>query len=163
MWTLITGLALLVLPTCSALGQLVQQPQQVSTRFGNLSVNENRMLLFEGRPLSSPAQGNNSLDLGNPISIGQTDVVLVRDNGGTACPFLYYFVTVSKAGVKVTPSFGTCGKLTNIKRIGKSISVTLRGYRGPFEPEAERRRVAKERHEFILREGVVTEKAKTVK
>ena len=159
----IIGLALLTVVGSGAVAQLLQLPQQVSTRFGVLSVDKNRMLLFDGHPLDPPVQGNNSLDLGNPIRISATDVVLVRDNGGTACPFLYYFVTVSKAGVEVTPSFGTCGKLTNIKRIGKSISVTLRGYRGPFEPEAERRRAAKELHMFILREGVVTEKVKPVK
>jgi hypothetical protein len=42
--------------------------------------------------------------------------VLVTDNCGTARPALYYFVTVTKPGVKVT-SFGTCGDFIRVKQL----------------------------------------------
>lgn len=160
---LVLAIAVTIIWAGSSFAQFHQLPQEVSTRFGTLSVNKDRILLFKGRPLDPPVQGNNSLNLGEPIRIGKTDVVLVTDNGGTACPYLYYFVSVSKSGAKATPSFGTCGKLTRIKRIDKSISATLRGYRGPFDPEAERQRADKERHVFIFRDGVVTEKSEPAK
>jgi hypothetical protein len=137
--------------------------QEVSTRFGALSVNEDKMLLFRGQPLKPPIQGNNSLDISKPFTVGSTDVVLVTDNGGTACPFLYYFVSVSKSGAKVTPVFGTCGEATNVKFNGDSISVTMPGFLGPFERQAAQRRAARERHVFIFRGGVVTENGKPVK
>lgn len=166
MWKPIVGFVAIVIATGSTFAQLTplpQEPQETLTRFGSLTVSKDRVLLFNGRLLDPSIVGNNGLDLGKPIRIGATDVVLVRDNGGTACPFLYYFVSVSKSGAKATPSFGTCGELTKIKRIGKSISVTLRDYRGPFEAEAERQKAAKERHVFTFRTGVVTENGKRVK
>jgi hypothetical protein len=147
----------------SAFAQLPQKSQQTLTRFGSLTVNDQRMLLFKGRPLDPPVQGNSSLDLGEPFRIGSTDVVLAADNGGTACPFLYYFITVSSSGAKATPSFGTCGELTNLKHTGNTISLTMPGYQGPFEPEAEKRKAARQKHVFVFRAGEVTENGKRVK
>ena len=69
---------------------------KVVTRFGTLAVDKDRMLLFNGKPVRPPVQGNNSLDLGTPFDMGASDVVLVKDTGGTACPVLYYFVTVTR-------------------------------------------------------------------
>lgn len=123
---------------------LPQEPQETRTRFGSLTVGKDRKLLFKGHSLQPPIEGNNSLNLGKLFRIGASEVVLVVDNGGSACPFLYYFVTVSKAGANATSSFGTCNELSSLKRVGNSISVTMRGFRGPFEPEAEKKRAARE-------------------
>jgi hypothetical protein len=165
MRNLIIRIAALVVVGGSALAQsgLPQEPQKTSTRFGSLTVGEDRMLLFKGQKLSPPIEGNNSLNLGEVFQIGATDVVLVMDNGGTACPYLYYFISVTKAGAVATPSFGTCGELGSIRRSGNSISVTMPGYLGPFEPDAKRRKAARERHVFIFHAGVVTENGKPVK
>jgi hypothetical protein len=154
--------ALLVLALTITQSPMDDLPR-IETRFGTLAVNKDRMLLFKGKPLSPSVQGNSSLDLGTPFRIGATDVVLVTDNGGAACPVLYYFVTVSKSGAKHTPVFGTCEQLSSIKRSGNSILVRMRGFRGPFEPEADRRRAAMQRHLFIFSNGVVTENGKPVK
>jgi hypothetical protein len=163
MWRLLIGMALLCVAGPSAFAQftaLPQEPQETATRFGALTVGQDRRLLFKGQPLHPPMTGNNSVHLGATFRIGATDVVLVMDNGGSACPFLYYFVTVSKAGAKATPVFGTCHELTSIKRHGASIAVTIPGYRGPFEPAAARRRAERERHVFVYRTGMVTEKSR---
>jgi hypothetical protein len=140
-----------------------QESTEVNTRFGVLSVNDDKMLLFKGQPLSPPIEGNNSLDLGTVILVGATDVVLVTNNGGTACPALFYFVTITRSGAKGTRPFGTCSEFADVKRRGDSISVTMPGFLGPFEPRAAQRRAAKERHVFIYRAGVVTENGKPVK
>ena len=131
--------------------------QEVVTRFGSVTVDSAKILRFNERPLEPVIKGNNSLTLGEPMRIGATDVVLVRDDGGTACPFLYYFVIVSKSGAKATPSFGTCGEITDVKRVGKSISVVMPGYRGPFESQKERREAQQQKHTFIFSAGVVRE------
>ena len=95
MQKLMIGIVLLFMAGTSALAQ--QEAQEASTRFGSLTVGEDKILMFKGHKLHPEIEGNNSLDLGKPFSIGATDVVLVTDNGGTACPALYYFITVSSS------------------------------------------------------------------
>src|ERR1700730_2938774 len=90
--------ALLLLAGTSA---LAQETSSITTRFGALTVSDAGMLLFKGTPVQPKIEANNSLDLGEPYQIGATDVVLVTDNGGTACPATYYFVIVRKSGAKV--------------------------------------------------------------
>lgn len=155
-------LAIVVLAACIAVAQS-EQELRVATRFGVLTVGENRMLLFEGHPLEPPVQGNNGLDAGEPFRIGTTDVVLITDFGGTACPYLYHFVTVNKGGARATQSFGTCNQVTEVKRSHDSILVFMHGYRGPFEPAAERRKVAREKHIFEFKDGIVAEKNASAK
>ena len=140
-----------------------QEPDAVATRFGALSVSEAGVLLFEGVPVRPIVEANNSLDFSKPYQIGASDVVLVTDNGGTACPALCYFVTVTKSGVRVTPSFGTCSDLIKIQRNGNSISVSMPGYRGSAESKKAQRRAARERHVFNYHAGVVTENGRPVK
>ena len=153
----IISFSLLLITGVSALAQ------ETTTRFGALTVNDDKMLLFKGRPLNPPVEGNNSLDVGKPYQIGNTDLVLITDNGGTACPYLYYFVTVSASGAKPSPLFGTCAEVTAVKRNGDSILVYMSGFEGPFESERKQLRAAREKHVFIFRAGVVTENGKRVK
>jgi hypothetical protein len=156
----ILGAVALALMGQGALAQSAHEVLRVSTRFGHLTVGQNKMLLFKGRPLDPPIRGNNGLDVGEPFRIGETDVVLVTDNGGTACPFLYYFVTISRSGAKATPSFGTCNSVTVTKRTGDSVSLTMHGFLGPFEPEAQRKKAFRETHVFVFHDGVVSERDK---
>ena|SRR2546425_1381502 len=142
---------------------LAQETNTTRTRFGALTVSDARVLLFKGAPVEPKIEANNSMDLSEPYQIGASDVVLVTDNGGTSCPALYYFVTVTKSGAKVTPSFGTCSDLIKVKRTGDSISVSMPGYQGPFESKRAQLRAARERHVFIYRAGVITENGKPVK
>ena len=153
----IIGFALLLIAGTSALAQ------ETTTRFGALTVNDDKMLLFKGHPLKPPIEGNNSLDVGEPYQIGSTDVVLITNNGGTACPSLYYLVTISASGAKSSPLFGTCAEVTTVKRTGDSISVYMPGFQGPFESQRKQLRAAREKHVFIFRAGVVTENGKRVK
>jgi hypothetical protein len=156
----ILGITLLLLASASA---LAQETNSITTRFGALTVSDAGTLLFKGTPVQPQIEANNSLDLSEPYQIGAADVVLITDNGGTSCPALYYFVTVTNSGAKVTPSFGTCSDLIKVKRTGDSISVSMPGYRGPFESKRAQLRAARERHVFVYHAGVVTENGKPVK
>jgi hypothetical protein len=156
----IFGIALLLLIATNALGQ---ETTTIQTRFGTLTVNDSGLLLFTGTAVQPRIEANNSLDLSEPYQIGSSDVVLATDNGGTACPALYYFVTVTKSGAKATPPFGTCSDLIKIKRNGDSISASMPGYEGPSESKRAQSRAARERHVFIYHAGVVTENGKPVK
>src|SRR2546421_8583595 len=156
----IFGITLLLL---AGTGALAQETDSITTRFGALKVSDAGVLLFKDSPVQPTIEANNSLDLSEPYQVGASDVVLVTDNGGTACPALYYFVTVTKSGAKVTPPFGTCSDLIKIKRNGDSISVSMPGYRGPTESKRAQLRAARERHVFIYHAGAVTENGKPVK
>jgi len=147
----IFGVTLLLL--LASTGALAQDTKSVTTRFGDLTVSDEGVLLFKGSPVQPAVQANDSLDLSEPYKIGTSDVVLVTNNGGTGCPAEYYFVTVTKSGAKVTPSFGTCSDLMKVKRVGDSISVSMPGFE----------RAARERHLYIYRAGVVTDNGKPVK
>ena len=156
----IFAIAMLLLTGASS---LAQESNNITTRFGALTVSDAGMLLFNGNPFNPPIEANNSLDLSEPYEIGATDVVLVKDNGGTSCPVLCYFVTASKSGAKATPAFGSCSHLVKVKRLGDTISVSMPGYRGPMESTRAQNRAARERHVYIYRAGVVTENGKPVK
>jgi hypothetical protein len=155
-----TLLALLL--THAAIAQDANQIRSV-TRFGNLGLDEENYVIFKGRRVEPPMQANSALEMGEPVRLGSSYVVLVTIIGGTACPYLYHFVTVSKAGAKATGEFGTCNQATDVKRSASSIVVSMRGFRGPFEPEASRKKAFREHHTFIFRDGVVTENGKPAK
>ncbi|UTH75184.1 hypothetical protein [Chromobacterium sp. IIBBL 290-4] len=133
------------------------------TRFGQLQVNDENQLLFNGKPLKPEVQGNNGLSLLEKYTIDDKDVVLVQDNGGTACPATYYFATVSKARVSATPGFGTCSDLIKVKQDGVVLTVSMPGYKGEFESKASQKKAGKEKHLFVYKDGRVTENGKPVK
>ena len=133
----------------------------IPTRFGTLSIDKGYVVHFNGRAVRPKVQGNNGLSVERVFRLATADVVLFEDVGGTACPSLWYIVAVSRSGAAATPEFGSCGELLGVVRKGETIIVSTRGFRGPFEPEADKARAAKEEHVFVFRRGVVTE-GKTV-
>jgi hypothetical protein len=129
----------------------------MATRFGELEIDKSGILLFNRTPISPRIQANSRLGIGKPFQIGEADVALITDEGGTACPVQYYFVTVTNSGARATKAFGTCNELTSTQRKAGTITVTMRGYLGPFERPAQRRRASEQRHTFVFENGVVTE------
>lgn len=99
----------------------------LKTRFGVISISEEKILLFNGKPLSPTIQGNNNLSLVDRNEGGQSDVVLVQDTGGTACPAQYYFISISSAGAKSSKVFGTCSDLLKTAKKGEEILVFMQG------------------------------------
>lgn len=137
--------------------------EDIPTRFGSLKINDENMLLYKNRPLNPEIQGNNSLSVVGTYQLGNSDVVLIQDNGGTACPAQLYFVTASASGVKASSAFGTCTDLIDVKPMADSISVTMPGFKGPFESKAAQRKAAKEKHAYVFKGGALTENGKPVK
>jgi hypothetical protein len=134
----------------------------IATRFGALQIGGEfgNLLSFKGHRL---VRGGNRLSPVQTVRIGATEVVMVQETGGTACPALYYFVRVSASGAEATPAFGTCDEFTQVTRNGDRILVSMPGYQGPFEPAAAREKAAREGHVFTYRDGMVTEKGKPVR
>jgi hypothetical protein len=156
------ALAMLLFSSCGGFAQSAGN-LQLATRYGTFTLGEDQTLLFHGHPLQPPVQGNNGLDIGTPFHIGESDVVLVTILAGTACPYLYHFITVTRSGAKSTPAFGTCNEAMNLRRSGDSILLEMHGYRGPFEREADRRKAARGIHRFVFQGGRVTKDGRAAK
>lgn len=105
-------------------------------------------------------QGNAALHIVAHYEREDQDVVLLQDTGGTSCPALYRFATLTPKGIAVTPEFGTCSDIASVTFSetpdGKPRAmVTMNGFFGPFEPETERQRAHMELHRFALRNGAL--------
>ena len=135
----------------------------IRTRFGVAEIDDEKAFLFKGKKLTPSIEGNSGLSAAATHQIGNTDVLILQDTGGTACPALFYAVTISATGARGSPGFGTCSDLVKIVKTGDVISLTMPGYMGPFEPEAERVKAAKTTRVFLYKDGVVSEKGIPVK
>lgn len=108
-------------------------------------------------------QGNSRLDIVAHFELEGQDIVLLQDTGGTACPALFRFATLTGQGITVTPEFGTCSDIATVAMNsvtldpGPELVVSMTGYRGPFESEQEQQRAYRQLHRFTLRQGVVHE------
>jgi len=140
--------------------------KQTKTRFGLISVREeDRRLLFKGKPVTPAIEGNNGLSIVAHYEIGQSDVLLLQDTGGTACPALFHFITVSAAGLRATPEFGTCSDIIypSLNAETATVTITTNGFQGPFEPEVEKRKARMTKTVFRFANGRVTENGKPIK
>ncbi len=139
-------------------------PSNMPTRFGPLTVNTAHLLGFRGQLMQPKVEGNNSLTFVRKFELKGRDVVLLQDNGGTACPALYRFVSVNRRGARVTSAFGTCSDLLHITRQRETIIVDMPALEGPFATKTERDRAIGRRHYFVFKDGIVkqlaTKKAK---
>lgn len=153
----------LFLATAALLFSAATMAEDIPTRFGSLKINSEGTLLFKNRPFNPEIQGNNSLSVIGTYQVDNRDLVLIQDNGGTACPVQLYFVSVSTSGAKATSAFGTCAEVGAIKNNYDSISVTMPGYQGPFESKAAQRKASKEKHVYIFNGVVLTENGKQIK
>lgn len=138
----------------------------VKTRYGTVSVREDdNILLFKGKPVSPEIEGNSSLSIVASYEIGKSDILLLQDNGGTACPALFRFVTISPKGLSSTPEFGTCSDIIypTMNSETATITITTNGFRGPFEPEADKRKAYMTKTVFRFANGRVTENGKPLK
>ena len=140
--------------------------QQAKTRFGLVSVREDDMrLLFKGKPVTPAIEGNSSLSIVAHYEIGQSDVLLLQNTGGTACPALFHFITVNAAGLRATPEFGTCSDIIYPSWDSKTgtVAITTNRFMGQFQSEAEKRKAYMTKTVFRFANGQLTENRKSVK
>ena len=120
--------------------------QDIPTRFGALTINDENTLLYKNKSFNPEIQGNNSLSHLGTYRLGTQDIVLIQDNGGVGCPAQLYFITLSASKIKASQAFGTCSDLITVKATPKNVFVTMTGFQGSFEPEQAQKKVAKEKH-----------------
>ncbi len=126
--------------------------ETISTRFGQLKTDEyDTELSYKGKSI---AQGNNNISLVKKFQIGDSDVLLMQDNGGKVCPSRYLFVTVTASGAKVSEEFGSCNEVSNTAQEGEAITVTMPGFKmvnGVYKQSGEKTKCS-----FSFKSGVVT-------
>ena len=140
--------------------------KQTKTRFGLVSVREeSKLLMFKGKPVTPAIEGNNALDIVAHYEIGPSDVLLLQNTGGTGCPALFRFITVSAAGGRATPEFGSCSDIIYPTFDSKTgmVTVAMNGFRGPFNTEAEKRKAYMSKTVFRFANGQVIENGKQAK
>ena len=140
--------------------------KKVKTRFGLVSVREDdNLLLFKGKPVAPAIEGNNSLSIVANYEMGQSDVLLLQNTGGTACPALFRFITVSATGLRATPEFGTCSEIiypTFNEKTG--VTVVMVGFLGSSEPAAQQRKAVMTKTIYRLQPNAqLTENGKPVR
>ena len=140
--------------------------KKVKTRFGLVSVREDdNLLLFKGKPVAPAIEGNNSLSIVANYEVGPSDVLLLQNSGGTACPALFRFITVSAIGLRATPEFGTCSEIIYPSMDTKTatVTITMNGFMGPSEPEVEKRKAYMTKMVFRFVNGRVIKNGKPLK
>jgi hypothetical protein len=137
--------------------------EQVRTRFGTVKFDDNDKLRFRGRLVQPGIETSRTLDLTVVYNRADSDVVVVTASDGIACPYRYYFVSVSKSGATVSNEVGTCAKADDMRSDRHSVTLTMQGFLGPFEPEAQRKKAFKEKHLIVFQDGAVTDNGKPAK
>ena len=138
--------------------------KSIKTRYGVLSVrDEGQLLMFKGKPVMPAVEGNSGLGIVAQYEQDKTDLVLIQNTGGTACPALFRFITVSAVGVRMTPEFGTCSDVIYPTINSESATITMNEFRGPFESEVEKQKTYMTKTVFRFANGRVTENGKPLK
>lgn len=108
---------------------------------------------------ADPVQGNAALHVVAHFEQEGQDIVLLQDSGGTACPALYRFATLTPQGITVTREFGTCSDLAAV-----TLEDTSNGMKEPrltmvgtLDPVAPGHRPGLLLRHFVLRQGQVEE------
>ena len=135
----------------------------VHTRFGVVAVDKNATLTVNGEPVKPTVQGNSSLTLEKVFQLNDRDLVLVQDDGGQACPALYYIVILRRMNATTFGSFGTCAEYISAEQNGQSITMKLPGYSGPFEGQSSRAKSSRTIETFVYANGRMTEDGKSVR
>ena len=116
----------------------------LKTRHGMVSVHEeDNTLLFKGKPVKPAIEGNGALSIVAHYEMGHTDVLLLQNTGGTACPAQFRFINIGSGSLRASPEFGTCSDIiypTFDPKTGATVAMV--GFSGPFEPAAAQRKAA---------------------
>ncbi|MEG1360779.1 MAG: SH3 domain-containing protein [Clostridia bacterium] len=121
----------------------------LKTKFGTLSVDENRLLHFNGKPVMPAVMGNSGLSVGPAFDVDGKVLVISKNIGGTACPELLNVITVDAGKAVSSPTFGTCSEFSKIQVLNKSLVI---------EMDSNHEGV----HKYVYADGVLTDNGKVV-
>jgi len=121
----------------------------LETRYGHLTANEHSQLVLGSRLVKPAIQANSSLSIKESFRIGDDDLVIIENRGGTACPALFNFVLIGANGARSYPTFGTCSDIYQAEHSGNAVAVTMQGESNlPYR--------------YLFSDGVLTENGKKI-
>ena len=138
----------------------LDEPQmQVTTRFGEVQVNEQDLaLLIRGESVLPDQPGEYRLVL--HLELDEEDAVLVQSKGGSACPALFRLLMLSAQETRVSPQFGSCSDLAKAT-LEKDANgayqpvITMLDFKGSMEPEADQLKASQTVLRYALQRGQI--------
>jgi hypothetical protein len=131
-----------------------------TTPFGKLSSNDDGVLLLNGKVVEPKIEGNNSLSFVAQVTFEHQHAVLIQDNGGTACPTLYYWIVSSDGSFTVSPEFGSCSRASRVSTSRGKLVVAMPGFMGDDAPEAAKKRAERQQITYVYDGKGVSEDGK---
>ena len=124
--------------------------KKFTTRHGEVTINEDKVLLFKGKPLKPSIEGNSGLSIIGKYQDGAKDLLVIQDTGGSGCPAQFQMLTVTASQIVASKPFGTCSDLIQIVQEGSIVVISMPGFMGPFESRTARNQAATEVHIFKI-------------
>lgn len=123
--------ALIAISIIAASTPALAENISIKTRFGTLTTDSNFQVQYNGKKLSPAVDIVSSAYILSTYKLKNSDVILVSQADGNACPGQYAFIVVTADGAHATPPFGTCYD-DDIKptRSGESISFSMKKLEG---------------------------------
>ena len=144
------ALTTLIVLAPHAFGQI--EAVKIPTRFGELRTNADGEFQFKGKSVVPIVSIPSAAYVVSSFKLESSDVVLVSQASGTACPGQFVFVTVAAEGAKASPTFGTCyDDDVKLTQVGQTIAFSMRNLKGKGSTR------------YIYERGVVFEDGKPVK
>lgn len=133
-------------------GSAVAEPVTINTRFGSIKNNSDDLLEFKGKLLKPDVAVVSSAYVVATFKLASSDVVLVSQAAGNACPGQYVYVTIDADAAKVSPTFGTCyDEQIKPVQVGESVAFAMKKVKGKGSVR------------YIYERGIVFEDGKPLK
>lgn len=130
----------------------------VKTRLGPVRIVDDKIILPGNKAI--PVEG----DFASVVAAyesGPDALLLVQEAAGRACPAMYRVLTLSTGRATATPPFGTCSDIIYPQYESGRITVSMTGFVGEGEPQADQRKAAMTKHVFVISNGKVVEQTRS--
>jgi hypothetical protein len=112
-------------------GSAVAEPVSINTRFGPIKTGADDLIQFKGKTLKPDVAVPSSAYVVATFKLSSSDVVLVSQAAGNACPGMYAYITVNATSANVSPTFGTCyDETVDPVQVGESIAFSMKKIKG---------------------------------
>lgn len=95
------------------------------TRHGTFATDSDLVLYYGGKKIEPEIRGNSTLVVSGVYRVGDSDISVIKIVGGTACPALFHFIQTNDYGILVSPEFGTCSELADVKVLESGVSISM--------------------------------------
>jgi hypothetical protein len=105
--------------------------EDMATRFGKLTTNNDHILMLNGTPVEPSVTGDPYLAFTYRMPLREGEAVLMQNAHGSSCPAIFQWIFLSANGYRITPEFGACSDYVRVfSRDGNLVVQTPdRGFR----------------------------------